>query len=517
MVVSILYVIISIMCTYKPRLFTSFARALIIFGVLLAAGCDKDPETESTELATKTTLAREDLNAFTEKFADPELEAFKGDLDAMKERGLIRALVTPSPTEFFIDDGKIRGIQAEYLQQFAKFINRGIKNEADKIRIKYVPVPFPELIPALLEGRGDIIATFLTVTDKRAELVSFTEPFRSSVNEIIVTNKDEPELTAVEDIAGKDVYVLANSSYVEHLLKLNTRLKQQGLDPVNIKQADPRLLSEDILEFVNAGVMQRAVVDNYIAELWQKVLTNIVVDESLAITADTQVAWAVRQDAKKLQGMLNQFITKVREGAKIGNILFDRYYENTRWIKNPTAKSERDKLNRYLDLFNKYGEIYGFDPLALAAQAYQESGLTHNKRSHAGAVGVMQVLPTTASDPKVNIKNIKDPEANIHAGTKYLAFLRDHYFSDPEIDEWNQQAFAWASYNAGPRKIRRARSVAKKMGLDPNIWFGNVEVAAARTISREPVRYVANIYRYFVAYRLLNIQEEQRLEATNKL
>ncbi|MEQ8938957.1 MAG: transporter substrate-binding domain-containing protein, partial [Gammaproteobacteria bacterium] len=226
------------MCTYKPRLFTSFARALIIVGVFLAAGCDKEAETESTELPTKTTLAREDFNAFTEKFADPELEAFKGDLDAMKERGLIRALVTPSPTEFFIDDGKIRGIQAEYLQQFAKFINRGIKNEADKIRIKYVPVPFPELIPALLEGRGDIIATFLTVTDKRGELVSFTEPFRSSVNEIIVTNKDEPELTAVEDIAGKDVYVLANSSYVEHLLKLNTRLKQQGLDPVNIKQAD---------------------------------------------------------------------------------------------------------------------------------------------------------------------------------------------------------------------------------------------------------------------------------------
>ncbi len=490
---------------------------LLIFLLLQLTGCEKsDPAGKTSAIATKTTIAREDLSAFTDEFADPELDAFHGDLDAMKQRGVIRALVTPSPTEFFVYHGKIRGIQTEYLRQFANYINQDIKNEADKIRIKYVPVPFPELIPALLEGRGDIIATFLTITENRSELVSFSTPFNSNVNEIIVTNKNDPQPVTIEDLSGKDIYVLANSSYVESLETLNEHFRKQNLEPVMIKQAEPRLLSEDILEFVNAGVMQRAVVDNYIAELWQKVLTDLVVNESLAITENTRVSWAVRQDSLKLKETVDQFVSRVKKGAKIGNILFERYYENTRWIKNPTARSERDKLNRHLDYFKKYGEKYGFDPLALAAQAYQESGLNHNKRSHAGAIGVMQVLPTTAQDPKVNITNIDEVEANIHAGAKYLAFLRDHYFSDPALDDWNKQAFTWASYNAGPRKIRRARKIAENMGLDPNIWFGNVEVAAAKTISREPVRYVANIYRYFVAYRLLHIQNEQRQEATNR-
>ena len=456
-----------------------------------------------------------DIKTFTEEFADPELEPFKGDLPAMKERRLIRALVTPSPTEFFIHHGRIQGLQAEYLKQLADAINKGIKNEANKIRIKYVPVPFPELIPALLDGRGDIIATFLTVTEKRKQEVTFTAPFRSTVNEIIVTHKDVASPERLEDLAGQEIFVLANSSYVEHLEALNRTFQQKNLEPVKIRQADPRLLSEDILEFVNAGVMQRAVVDDYIAELWSKTLKNIVVHDQLEITAETQVGWAVRKESPELKKTLDQYVKKVREGARLGNILFQRYYENTTWINNPTAKSERDKLNRYLDDFHHYGKKYGFDPLALAAQAYQESGLDHKKRSHAGAVGLMQILPTTAADPKVNIKNFRDPKGNIHAGTKYLAFLRDRYFNDPELDEWNRHAFAWASYNAGPRKIRNARNVAKKMGLNPNIWFGNVEVAAAKTISREPVRYVANIYRYFVAYRLLSIQEEQRVEATN--
>lgn len=501
-------VVMKHMKTVVNSAYLSICYAACLF---LLVACDRD---ESSREKSKPFAG---IGKFTEEFADPELEAFTGDLNKMKQRRLIRALVTPSPTEFFIESGRVRGIQAEYLQEFAKHINKSVRNETDKIRIKYVPVPFSELIPALKAGRGDIAASFLTVTKKRSKQILFAAPFRDDVNEIIVTHNKEPDLNSIEDLAGREVYVLANSSYAEHLAELNEEFQDKGLEPMVIEEADPHLLSEDILEFVNAGVIEMMIIDNYIGKLWVKVLKNITLHESMEVTEDNQVAWAVRKDSTQLKSAIDTYIKGVRDGALLGNILFQRYYDNIEWIKNPIAESERDKLNRYREYFEKYGNKYDFDPLALAAQAYQESGLEHNRKSPAGAVGVMQVLPSTASDPKVNIKNIKDPERNIHAGTKYLAFVRDRYFGESEISDWDRQAFVWASYNAGPKKIRQARALAKKMGLNPNTWFGNVEVATAKLVGREPVRYVANIYRYFVAYRLLQLQSEKREAATKLL
>jgi membrane-bound lytic murein transglycosylase MltF len=153
-------------------------------------------------------------------------------------------------------------------------------------------------------------------------------------------------------------------------------------------------------------------------------------------------------------------------------------------------------------LFDKYGQRYGFDTWALAGQAYQESGLDNRKKSHRGAVGIMQVLPSTAADKNVNIKNVNQLENNIHAAAKYLAFLRERYFSDPAITPENQLAFTWAAYNAGPAKVRKMRAQAEKMGLDPDVWFLNVELAASKLVGREPVRYVAHVYKYYVAYKL---------------
>ena len=190
------------------------------------------------------------------------------------------------------------------------------------------------------------------------------------------------------------------------------------------------------------------------------------------------------------------------KGSLIGNVLFQRYYEDTRWIDNPLDDAEREKLEEYVGLFKKYGERYGFDWRAIAAQAYQESGLDHTKTSRRGAVGLMQVLPSTARDARVEIDDVSDLESNVHAGVKYLAFLRDAYFAGPELSEEDRVAFAWAAYNAGPTNVRRMRARARTMGLDPNRWFHHTEHAALTTVGREPVRYVANVYKYYVAYQL---------------
>ncbi len=427
---------------------------------------------------------------------------FKGDLAEIRKRKVIRALVTYSRTDFFFYQGGAKGIQVEFLNEYVKYLNKSVRREENRIHVTYIPVAFNELIPALRTGRGDIAAGFLTVTEQRKQQASFTSGGNWKISELVVSHQKAGKLESVEDLAGKSVYVLNGSSYVEHLKALNRQFKKRGLSLIKIKQADARLLSEDILEMVNAGTVKITVVDDYIAGLWKKVLPDIRVHEDLKISTGNSVGWAVRKQNPALLESLNDFARKVKKGTLLGNMLFKRYYTNTRWIKNPTSKAELKKLETLTGLFEKYAKEYGFDSWALIAQAYQESGLVNNKKSPRGAVGIMQILPSTAADKHVNIKNVHQLDNNIHAATRYLAFLRDRYFSDPLISPENRLAFTWAAYNAGPAKVNKMRARTRAMGLDPNVWFLNVELATSKYVGREPVRYVAHVFKYYVAYKL---------------
>ncbi len=440
-------------------------------------------------------------------------ELLLGDLNQIRKRRLLRVLVTHSRTDFFLDKGKLRGVQAELIYELLKHLNKGIRRESDKLFVQFIPVEFHQLIPALLSGEGDIVAAFLTLTPQRTEKVDFISSRNMAISEVIVANKSAAPISNLSELSDKHVYVLKDSSYVEHLQELNVKLGILEKNPVVIRQSDDRLLTEDILELVNAGVVDYTVCDDFKASLWQQVLPNIVVRDDLRVSTDKFTGWAIRKNSPALKEALDEFTKRVRKGTLLGNIIFARYFDNTEWVSNPLQASERDKLSQFVDLFEKYGEKYQFDPLALAAQAYQESKLDNALTSHRGAVGIMQMMPSTARDPNVNISNIKDLENNIHAGAKYLRFLRQRYFSSEEISPLDQTLFAWAAYNAGPANIIRIRNAAKRKGLDENVWFGNVEVMAARMISREPVRYVANIQKYYTAYRLIEDRTRQRQQA----
>ena len=152
----------------------------------------------------------------------------------------------------------------------------------------------------------------------------------------------------------------------------------------------------------------------------------------------------------------------------------------------------------------------------LAAQAYQESELDHSKKSPAGAVGIMQIKPSTAADPNVGIDDVTTPSDNIRAGARYLRFLIDRYFSDDEVDELQGWLFALAAYNAGPARIQRLRRQAEAEGYDPNRWLDNVEVIVARKIGRETVRYVRNVFKYYVAYKLAWEHREAQRAVTSE-
>ncbi|MBW2491758.1 MAG: transglycosylase SLT domain-containing protein, partial [Deltaproteobacteria bacterium] len=223
-----------------------------------------------------------------------------------------------------------------------------------------------------------------------------------------------------------------------------------------------------------------------------------------------EIAWAFRKNSPKLKAVVNDFVKGHKEGTMLGNVLFKRYLKNTKYVKNSLSEKELKKYQSMLKLFKKYAGEYGFNYLMISAQAYQESGLDHSKRSPSGAVGVMQVLPNTAKDPNINIPDIEKLENNIHAGTKYLRFIIDRYYKDEPMDEVNKMLFAFASYNAGPARVNELRKKAKAMGLDPNVWLYNVEIAAAKSIGRETVQYVSNIYKYFISYQMVLMQAEKK-------
>jgi membrane-bound lytic murein transglycosylase MltF len=375
------------------------------------------------------------------------------------------------------------------------------------------------LIPTLLAGRGDIVAAGLTITHERQQVVAFTKPYIKNVNEIVVASRKVHGLKSLNDLAGRRIHVVAGTSYVQHLKLLNARFKTKGLKSINIIQVDKTLEEEDLLEMIHAGILELTVVDQHFAELWSRVLTELVVHEDIIIHSGGNIAWAVRKNSPELLASLNEFVIKHGQGTLLGNILIKRYYGSTKWIANPLAPSELKRLERLEQLFKKYGKKYDFDWLKIAALAYQESRLDQRAKSPSGAVGVMQIHPRTAADPNVGISDVDNLENNIHAGVKYLHFLRKRYFNDPAIRPAAKVDFTLAAYNAGPARIQSLRRRAKESGLDPNTWFFNVEVVASRDIGRETVEYVDNINKYFVAYttaeRLLE-SKSRRLKNSNQ-
>lgn len=457
--------------------------ALLVLAAAVLTGCSREPDKHPL-VALPT-------------------QPFVGDLDDIRQRKVLRALVVPSRTDFFLSGARIEGLQTKMLLEYEKYLNRGIRRETDKVRIRFLPVTFDRLLPELQAGNGDIAAAMLTVTPEREARVAMLSAEAMPVDEVLVRARDAEPVRHIDDLSGREVVVLRGSSFAEHLRALNKRLARRAMAPVRITEADPSMQSEDILELVNAGVVDLTVVDDYMARLWSRVLTNIVVHDDIVLHADGHIGWAARHGNPQLQRSVRDFLNQVKLGTLLGNLLTRRYLGQTRWIENPTSSRNLARLEQLKPLFDRYGQAYDIDPLALLALAYHESALDQRRRSQRGAIGLMQMLPSTARDPNVNIPNIYKVENNVHAGAKYLAFLRERYFSSTDIDPQVRMDFVWAAYNAGPARVAQMRRLAKKMGLDPNRWFGHVEVAAGRIVGRETVKYVADIKKYLIAYRLL--------------
>jgi membrane-bound lytic murein transglycosylase MltF len=440
---------------------------------------------------------------------------WKGDLDQMIKRRRIRALVVYSKTFYFLDRGRQRGTTYDTMHAFEDQLNRRLGTGHLKVQVIFIPVSRDELLPRLAQGRGDIAAANLTITDERRQLVDFSDPLATGVDEIVVTGPKSPPIASAQDLSGQEVFVRKSSSYYESLVSLNVELQKAGKPAVRLKLAPEALEDEDLLEMLNAGLIRLVVVDSHKAEFWAQIFANIHLHPEAAVRTDGDIAWAFRKESPKLKAAVNRFVATHKRGTSFGNQVFNRYLKSTKFVKNALDPAEIAKYERTVTLFRKYGDQYDFDWLMLTAQGYQESQLDNARRSRAGAVGVMQVLPKTGKEMQVGDVHQLDP--NIHAGTKYLRFMRDRYFEDAPMDPIDKTLFAFASYNAGPAKIARLRKEAKASGLNPNVWFNNVERVVALRIGRETVTYVSNIFKYYVAYRLLEDERQERESAKKQL
>ncbi len=441
---------------------------------------------------------------------------WKGDFDEMLQRRYIRTLVIYSKTQYYVDNGRPLGMVYEGLKAFGKYVNKKYppKVKHVKFHVVFLPVSRDGLIPALLEGRGDVAAAALTITPEREKLVDFSDPTARNINEIAVTGPSSPPLAALDDLAGKEVFIRKSSSYWEHLERLNERFRSEGKEAVKLRAAPEELQDEDLMEMVNAGLIGITIVDDYKAKLWAKVFKDIRPCPEIAINTGGAFGWMFRKESPQLKNLINAFVKAHGQGTLFGNTVIKKYTGGTKFIKSATSEEEIVKLRQTADIFRKYGADYDVDYLLMAAQGYQESRLDHSVRSPAGAIGIMQVMPATGKE--MNVGDIRELDPNIHAGVKYIRFMVDQYFEKEPMTKQNKVLFAFAAYNAGPGRIAQLRREAAKRGLDPNVWFNNVEMITAEKIGSETVTYVSNIFKYYIAYKLVAEHAKKRQEALEK-
>lgn len=401
-----------------PTLAASLPLLLLL---ALATGCGRQKEQggKKTEPAVTAPAARpvvQERAAVAEQGTEPPPDSFNpsvlerirterwtGDVNEMVKRRYIRALVVYNKTNYFYDGVQARGITFEALREFQRFLNEKVKTGKTQVQIVFIPVRRDHLLQGIAEGRGDIAASDIAITTHHRKTVAFSDPVREDAKQIVVTAPSAPALSSIDDLSGKEVYVRRSSHYWETLSHLNGRLKHAGRPAIMLKAADEHLEDEDILDMVHADLVPITVMDDLLATFWSQVYGNIKLRPDLALAADDQIAWAVNHRSPKLLALVDEFVKGHKVGTAFGNTLLQRYLKDTKWVTNNTSSSDMKRFQDTVALFKKYGHQYGFDWLMLAAQGYQESHIDQSVRSPAGAVGVMQIKPSTAKVPSARV------------------------------------------------------------------------------------------------------------------
>jgi len=491
------------------KIFITGGLAFFLSSLALAAGAWAETPAKTPPAPAAKPEARQ---------LELQVRTLTGDFDAMLERRIIRVRLPYSRSLYFNDKGRERGLSADTVRDFERWLNKKYAKQLGKRPLTMVIIPSTrdKLLTGVAQGiGGDIAVGNITITEERKKTVDFVSlPGQTSVRELVVTGPKSPAIATADDLAGKTVHVRKASSYYESLMALNGRFAKEGKPAMKLVLVPDALEDEDMMEMLNAGLLEAIVVDDWKAKMWAQILPKIKVNEQAVLREGGQIGWAIRKGSPKLEAEILAYMkASLTKGVITGRL--KQYMQKVKQIKDSTGTEEQKRFERTYALFEKYGKQYNFDPLMLAAQGFQESQLNQEAKSPVGAIGVMQVMPATGKE--LNVGDIRKTESNIHAGAKYMDQLMSKNFPDAKFDDVNRTLFAFASYNCGPGNVSKMRKVAVKSGLDPDQWFNNVEIVTAQKIGIETTTYVRNIYKYYVAYKLMQESQEAGKKAREQV
>ena len=425
-----------------------------------------------------------------------------GTYEAMRARGVVRLAVSYNPSLYYKDQGVVKGLMVEVAKDFSLWLDRkyGSVNDANGIKVVLVPVLSGKSPEAVLNGIADVAVVNVTerlmLSDRYEGL---TQVDTSPLSEVLVTNAElanQPKSFA--DMAGHVVHSSAPVRFRRSLSIENAKLALLDKAPIQVIEENNALTDEDLLQMVDANLLGGVFVDDWKADLWKSALPDIRVHPNIRLIDQGNVGWLVRNNDAQLADDLNRFAHELMAGGRLDRYRKTIFSKQVRSMKDPTQDKLWARFMRLYPTFKKYGRQYNLDPLLLASLGFQESVLDVNVRSGNGAVGIMQILPSTGKH--LGVINLRNADANIYAATKYMNQILNTYFSGSRLDKFNRTLFAIAAYNAGPNAISKMAIRAGDEGLDANVWLNNVEIIASDRLGTGVTSYVRNVYKYYVIY-----------------
>ncbi len=416
------------------------------------------------------------------------------DLPGIRQRGVLRVLTRTSPVSYFVWRGQLRGFEYDLMNEFVR--QEGLHLEM------IIPPPEADLIDWLLEGRGDVIAAALAITDARRKRgIEFTRRYHQAVETLVMRHTDRVATLAALD--GRTIVVNRHTSYWQTV----ERIQAQGI-AVHLEPPPEPLGTTEIISRVADGEFDLTVADDHIIAMERSWRDDI--ESGPALSSPVDHGWAVRREDTQLLAALNRFIRSEYRGLYY-NVIYDRYFGDHSARRSEAIEMDpQEGLSPWDEIVRKYAKEYGFDWRLIIALMFQESHFNPDAVSSNGAVGLMQMLPSTARE--LGFSDIRDPERGIEAGVRYLAWIRDRF--EPELPVNERTWLTLAAYNAGYGHVQDARRLAARLGFDRNRWFGHVEKAML-LLSRpdyaqearhgycrggETAAYVRGIRDRFVAY-----------------
>ena len=414
-----------------------------------------------------------------------------GGLKSILKKKYLRVLTTRNPYDYYIYQGRAMGMQYEMAKKFTQYLNQKYTKK-DELRIVFemIPVDFDQLIPMLNAGKGDIIAVGLNRTKERESHISFSVPY-IKVDDVIITRKENRN----KDWSKQVFNIQLGSSYYSELVR----------NKIKVKAVNPNFNPADVMEFVSLKKFDFTLVNSFWAKTLIKGFDNLSMIKKNPFRKEVGISWGTRKINPELLAEINLFLPKVKKGTLLGNLIGYKYFN-----KYTRVKQKSNSISKYDLLIKKYAKKYKLDWKLLSALCYQESRFDPSIVNKWGAIGLFQIKQMTASEPYINIPEVtglKNTDNNIHAGTKYLAWIKNRYFDkNKQMLEEDKLRMSLAAYNAGPRRGLQAINLAKKLKLNPSKWFRHVELAMLQLGYPEPVIYVSEINKHYVGYSLLGIK-----------